>query len=255
VVRRPGGEEIERVLVLATLAAPQRRLLRGRKGRSVEQVEPEPVPTARATVIRPRPFGDEAEAAGWLEALRGSDDSLDEELTSAVAVLNLALHLHRCAQADHAARDVSSNSALVLRVGYGAGEAVAEGRFGSAWELPRHTGKVRRSIEAPDERFASMLGGREAPLACEEVVLRARADLDAGRHREAALQARIGLESLLAELPGLPETRRAALDEDRSPVGTAANTALRAQPDAASQQAVAGAVERMEAALRGHRLG
>lgn len=200
-------------------------------------------------MIRPRPFGDEAEAAGWLEALRGSDDSLDEELTSAVAVLNLALHLHRCAQADHAARDVSSDSALVLRVGYGAGEAVAEGRFGSAWELPRHTGKVRRSMEAPDERFASMLGGREAPLACEEVVLRARADLDAGRHREAALQARIGLESLLAELPGLPETRRAALDEDRSPVGTAANTALRAQPDAASQQVVAGAVERMEAAL------
>ncbi|MGI8749031.1 MAG: hypothetical protein ACR2J6_00495 [Thermoleophilaceae bacterium] len=38
-------------------------------------------------------------------------------------------------------------------------------------------------------------------------------------------------------------------------MGTAASTALRGQLDEASQQAVAGAVGRMEAALRAHRLG
>ena len=53
VVRQPGEEKIERILALATLAAPQRRMLRGRKGKAVEQAEAEPVPTSRATVIGP----------------------------------------------------------------------------------------------------------------------------------------------------------------------------------------------------------
>ena len=56
-------------------------------------------------------------------------------------------------------------------------------------------------------------------LACEELVLRARADLDAGRVREAALQARMALESLLAELPEMPDDRRPALEGDREAVG------------------------------------
>ena len=86
-------------------------------------------------------------------------------------------------------------------------------------------------MEAPDERFAALLGGREATLACEELVLRARADADAGRDREAALQARIALESLLSEMEKLPATRRQALEEDRGPVGQAANAALRGPVD------------------------
>ncbi len=47
-----------------------------------------------------------------------------------------------------------------------------------------------------------MLGGRERVDACETLLLRARADLDAGRRREAALQLRVGLEALLVELKG-----------------------------------------------------
>ena len=47
-----------------------------------------------------------------------------------------------------------------------------------------------------------MLGGRERIDACETLLLRARADLDAGREREAALQLRVGLEALLVELKG-----------------------------------------------------
>ena len=70
-------------------------------------------------------------------------------------------------------------------------------------------------MEAPEERFAALLGGREQVLACEELVLRARADLDAGREREAALQARVALESLLAEMPEIPGERRPALEADR----------------------------------------
>ena len=56
-------------------------------------------------------------------------------------------------------------------------------------------------MESPEERYAAILGGRDRGLAGEELVLRARMDLDAGRVREAALQARVALEALLAELP------------------------------------------------------
>jgi hypothetical protein len=47
-----------------------------------------------------------------------------------------------------------------------------------------------------------VLAGREQIDVCETLLLRARADLDQGRAREAALQLRVGLEALLAELPG-----------------------------------------------------
>ena len=64
-------------------------------------------------------------------------------------------------------------------------------------------GRRRRRAEAlrPQERVAAVLAGREPIDACETLLLRARADLDQGRPREAALQLRAGLEALLAELP------------------------------------------------------
>jgi len=172
-----------------------------------------------------------------------------------LVVLNRALHAHRAARADLVARDVTRGSALVVRLGFGSGDLVAEGRFQQGWELPRDVKRVKRTMESPDERFAAVLGGRESVLACEELVLRARSDTDAGRAREAALQARIALESLLSEMPKLPDSRRRALEEDRGPVGQAANTALRGPLDPSAIDAVGAAVSRMEAALRAHRLG
>jgi len=102
------------------------------------------------------------------------------ELATALVVLARALRAHRVARADPSARDVSPAQALVTRIGYGAGEAVADGRYAQAWELPREHRRTQRSMEAPDERFAALIGAREAVLACEDLVLRARADLDAG---------------------------------------------------------------------------
>jgi hypothetical protein len=142
-----------------------------------------------------------------------------------------------------------------VRVGYGSGDDVADGRFGEAVELPRSARRrVKRSMEAPEERFAALLGGREEIHPAEELVLRARADLHAGRPREAALQARIALEALLAELPAGPGERRAELEADRAAVAEAASAALRGDPPAELQEAVAASVGRMEAALRRIRL-
>ena len=210
---RSGPEgPLDAVLVLGTLGAPERRRLRGRRGRPVEEAGPEPVPTSRATVVRPEPFG--SRRGGGPVAGGGAGGRLGNEggaRRGRCGSLNRALRAHRAATADPCLGEVSAERALVARIGYGRGEAVAEGRFGEALELPRAGARrVKRSMEAPDERFAALLGGREQALAGEELVLRARADLAAGRPREAALQARVALEALIAELPGEAALRRVA---------------------------------------------
>jgi hypothetical protein len=131
---------------------------------------------------------------------------------------------------------------------------VADGRYTAAWELPREGLRTRRSMEAPEQRFAELLTGREKALPAEDLVLRARADLDGGREREAALQARVALESLLAALPGHAPDRE-ALEEQRGPVAQAANAALTRGLDSELASGLQGAVRRMETALRRHRMG
>ena len=100
-------------------------------------------------------------------------------------------------------------------------------------------------MEAPEERFAAILGGHEPPLAAEELVLRARADLDAGRSREAALQARVAVEALIAE------TGERSLEDHRQVVIDAAAAALAGERLGGLEDALAA----MEALLRRRRLG
>ena len=245
------------MLVLRTLGAPQRRLLRRRRGRELTRTEPAPVPTSRATVVRPTPFPSSEEAEGWLARMRSERERADSEVAAAVALLNRALRAQRLASADPYVRDVSAADAVVTRIGFGAGESVADGRFAAAWELPasrpRH---AKRSMEAPEERFAAILGGGEPALPCEELTLRARADLDAGLPRQAALQARVALESLLADIgPWLPGEVRTTLEADRGPVGGAANAALRGELSETALAQLSAAIARMEAALKRRRLG
>ncbi|HEV7847431.1 MAG TPA: hypothetical protein VGO83_14350 [Thermoleophilaceae bacterium] len=218
----------------------------------MSEAEAEPVPTARATVVRSTPFATDEDASGWL-----AQADLDAELSAAVVTLNRALHAHRVAAADPYATEVSLARALVARVGYGSGDAVADGRYGEAREVPLGAGRRRRrSMEAPEERFAALLGGREQALACEELVLRARADLNAGRLAEAALQARVAIEALLAARVAAVDSGPAggSLATHREAVATAANEALHGPLPGASTAALEEAVAAMELALRRHRL-
>jgi hypothetical protein len=234
------------VLVLDTLGAPERHWLRDRRPREVDEVAPEPVPTSRATVVRPEPFAGPEDAAAWLGELRRDIDARDAEVDRALVILNRALRAQRAAAADPYVADVSAERALVVRLGYGGGAAVANGRFGEALELPRAGARrVKRSMEAPEELFAALLGGHRAPLAAEELVLRARADLDAGREREAALQARVAIEALLAE------TGTDALEEERQTVIAAAAAVLAGERPEGVEPTVAA----MEGLLRRRRLG
>jgi hypothetical protein len=254
---RPAADAlVESVLVLTTLGAPERRWsLPGRRPRArrVESAEPEPVPTSRATVVRAVPFSSAEEASGWLSSV-----DLEGELDAAVVVLNRALHAHRVATADPYVTEVSADRSLVVRIGYGSGDEVADGRFGDARELPASgQRRARRSMEAPEERFAALLGGRAEVLPAEELVLRARADLNAGRLAEAALQARVAIEALLAARVASEDSGAAggSLGAHREAIATAANAALREGLPGDTAAALEEAVAAMELALKRRRLG
>ena len=254
----PDGDP-ERIVVLRTIGAPRRSRLSGRRARRVEEgAEPEPVPTARATVIRVEGFETDDEAEEWLESLRRDRDALEAEADGAARDLNALLRAHRAAAADPGVRDLVPAGATAVRAGWGSGEQVADGRFEAAYELPPASprSRVRRRADAlaPDERLAGILAKREEVLACEELVLRARSDLEAGRPREAALQTRIALEAALAELRGSGGEYPPDLGEVREEVAQAANAALSGEPGPELQEAVAEAVAAIEAAVRRRRL-
>jgi hypothetical protein len=256
---RPAADAlVESVLVLKTLGAPERRRRAGRKPRAVTEAEPEPVPTSRATVVRATAFASPDDAAAWLAGLRDDAAELEEELAAAVAILNRGLRAHRVATADPYVTEVSAERALVVRIGYGSGDEVAEGRFAECMELPAQgRRRPRRSMEAPEERFAALLSGREDVLPAEELVLRARADLNAGRLAEAALQARIAIEALLAARLAASDSGPAggSLAAHRDAVGEAANAALRGDMPGQTAASLEEAVAAMELVLKRRRLG
>jgi hypothetical protein len=203
------------------------------------------VPTSRATIVRAKPFESQAEADAWLDATRSDSE---QAVAAATHELNFVLRSHRAAAGDPYARDIAAEHALVVRLGYGEGEQVADGRFGRAIELPKEPAKRKRGEAlAPQERLAAILGGRDSLLVGEELLLRARIDLDAGRPREAALQARITLEALLGELD---DKFAAPLRPLREQVAKAANAALDGELSAEDATAVEDAIDQMAVAVR-----
>ena len=207
-----------------------------------------PVTTSRATVIDAAPLADQAAAEEWA---RQADD--DELTAAAVRVLNRALQAQRVATGDPYLREVGRDQALVVRVGFGAGDDVADGRWIDAHEAAPPKAPRRRAALSPQERLAALLGRKETALACEELALRARADLDAGRNREAALQLRVALETALAELGDDQSSlanRLADLRERQAPVTQAAKAAAAGDISAEQVEAVSDALKRLEATLR-----
>lgn len=171
-------------------------------------------------------------------------------------MLNRALHSFRLVTADPYLNPVGRHLTLVARVGYGAGEEVADGLWTEARQLSQSQHRQRRAkVLHPQARLAALLGGRDEALACEELALRARLDLDQGRHREATLQVLVALDAAIAELAGDPTAPTLAdrideLREYRDPVAAAGQAALEGEPDRQHLEAVSTALERIEAALR-----
>lgn len=253
-VRSRPGTAAESVLVLTTLAAPRARSRRSGRQRIVEDADVEPVPTTRATVVRAEPFDTLEEAVAWFDSLREDAEALQAELHDARRIVNRAIAAQRAASANPYLADVSDDRALVTRVGFGPGHTLADGRFAEAWEVPREGGRrAKRSMASPEERFAALLGGREQALACEEHVLRARADLDAGRHAAAALEARVALEAMLARPPEGDDSMD-AVEAQRPAVSAAAGAALAGALSPEQVEALDQAVRALEEPLRRYRL-
>jgi hypothetical protein len=240
------------VVVLATLGAPQRRLLRGRRGSALEpEATPgaAPVTVTRATIIATgEPLADEDAGRAWV--LRADE----QDVETAIAALNAVVAAHRLSAADPGVREVARAHATVVRVAWARGDQAADGRLAEGRELPPSRPPRRKAALAPQERTAALLGAREPALACEELLLRARGDLAVGRTREAALQAGVALRTALAELgdadaPDMAERRR-ELTALAEPVALAAQQAATGEPDPFGRDAVTRAVERLAAALR-----
>lgn len=264
-IREHLGEPPSHVLVLRLLGASERRLLARRRGRArIVEAPPDHPPaavaTTRATLIDTAALDGYDAASGWLATA-----DLDALADGALTRLNRVLHAHRIASADPYAREAARPQALVVRVGFGTGERVADGHVDRARELPPPASpagarRPRAAALRPQERLAALLAGRDVALACEELTLRVRSDVDAGRWREAALGLRVALEAALAELEpwrdagGLAE-RLAQLRGRHEEVVAVAGAALQGGLDDEQIANVAAVLGRVEAALRARLAG
>ena len=253
---RPAGEPdapAAHVIVFATLGAPERRRLAARRKPREAPPEPEPTPvsTGRATIIDVgEPLADRGRAGQWLRAAG------EPELTASLAVLNRALHAFRLVTADPYLQPITRAQALVARIGFGAGEEVADGLWSDARELVYAGGRQRRAqVLHPQARLAAVLGARESALVSEELTLRARLDLDHGREREAALQLLVALDAALAELSrgrtaAALAQRLGELRGQREAVAAAAQAALAGPLPESGRETIEFTLSRVESALR-----
>jgi hypothetical protein len=248
VLRRFAGDDVHEVVVVTELGevAPPRR--RRRPRRAPAERPPAPVPVTRVTVVDASPLAD---GEAWLARASG-DTRVVAEAATALARL---VGAHRVAAGEPLA-DPDPDAALAARIGYGTGAQVADGAWESALDLPPAARpRGRRAAPPNSDRLAALLAARDAPLACEELTLRARADVDHERPREAALQLEAALTAALAELPCWADhgDLGARIDELRGyapAVRAAAAGAREGRLDAAGVETVTAALARLEAALR-----
>lgn len=260
------GAEGDSVLAIATVGAAAQPGKRRRRPRDVEAgTAPAALPLTRATAIRAfAPFEEPAEAERWLEEACEAEETADELVEDGIALLNAAVHARAVAAADPHLGALTPERAVAARIGYGSGEEVAEGTWTEArevdvWATGASRRRRRQEDLRPQERLAAMLKGRERAAICETLLLRARADLDAGRRREAALQLRVGLAALLVELPGAVEDPgherdMAALVERRAEAEAAEAAALRGDLGDEVEATVRDLLEISERVLRRRRV-
>jgi hypothetical protein len=255
-------DEASEVLVAATLGAERAvsgRRRRHRATRAAEDPEAATIPVTRLTVVTPTPLGPD-EARHWLDEVAKDGEAAKAQVETALRLINFAIAAQRAGSQNPYVNELDAARAVAIRVGFGVGDEVADGNWTDAREIQLPAESDRRAeILQAQERVAAVLGGRDEVLACENLVLRARLDLEEGRRREAALQLRVGLEALLRELADDPsagvQEDLAVLEGRRDEVVEAANGALRGNPNDDQATMLGEVTTRCERALRRHRVG
>jgi hypothetical protein len=241
-VRPAGGAEEDdgTVLVVQTMGAPAAGRRPPRKRRRPQPADPQDgppeVPITRLTVIPARTL-EPGELEREMDALQADAAATEAAIAEGLREANRVVRAHRIASQDPYGHEIGRLTPIAVRVGVGTGQELADGRWTQAFTVPAPERRQRRADALrPQERLAELLSGREPIDVCETLLLRARADLDQGRPREAALQLTQGLDALLAELPDRAgpgqEDDLATLRARRDSISAAASTALRADPAA-----------------------
>ncbi len=147
----------------------------------------------------PERFDDRRSAERWLETTSSSAEARAERIRSAIRLTNRALTALRAAARDPLVQEVGATRALAVRIGFGSGEELADGRWSEARELPSPRRGRLEGID-PQGSVAAVLGGRERVHPAETLLQRARLDLEQGRLAEA----RFGLRAASAALDEQP---------------------------------------------------
>ncbi len=164
--------------------APPAGRRRRRRGRPSKPSQVESVPLSRVTVVSAERL-EPKRAERWLAEVGGDPERRVAEVREATLVLNRALHALRAAARDPLIQDVGASRALAIRIGFGTGEEVADGRWTEATQLPPPPRALREEID-PQQRVAAVLSGREGVEPAETLLLRAQLDLEQGRTGEAS---------------------------------------------------------------------
>ncbi|MGK2954254.1 MAG: hypothetical protein ACSLFI_01095 [Solirubrobacterales bacterium] len=203
-LERKAGKE--RVLVLETEGAlPPARRKRRRPRQSGRKDAVTHVSVTTATVIRAYgPLGSDSLAKEWLARL-ADDEFTQDLLDEALGSLDRAFAAEAAATGRPWVQPPVLDQILTAKIGFGDGDRVADGRFIEAYDVDARDGtasprRERISRTRPLARIAAILGGKDQALACEFLLPRVRADLDAGRVYPAALAIETAVRATVVEM-------------------------------------------------------
>ena len=201
-------EQGDRVLIVQGFGVPKPPRRLAPRTRPVDPDEDESVPVSRVTVALAERFEGTDEAQRWLQETAGHAERRSAVIRSAIVLLNRALNALRAGARDPLVQDVGATRALAIRIGFGDGDEISEGRWREARELARPRPGRLDDVD-PQERVAAVLSGRERVHPAETLLERARLDIQQGRVEEA----RFGLRAAREALAELPDEAPAKLGE------------------------------------------